>query len=253
MQLFPRHTASVSIVLLALACSATVAFAAPSKAHPAAATGPALVTDKDKVSYAIGMQVGLNLAHNLQGVKGEVDPAIVLRAIGAVINGGTPQMSMTDAQTTLEGFGKRMQARQQAQAQAIGQKNVAEGAAFLAANAKKPGVKVTASGLQYMVEKEGTGPKPKATDNVKVNYTGQLLDGTTFDASAQHGGPAMMQLNGVIPGWTEGVQLMSVGSKYVFWIPAKLGYGDKGTPGGPIGPNATLKFEIELVSIGGGK
>ncbi|HTA64781.1 MAG TPA: FKBP-type peptidyl-prolyl cis-trans isomerase [Xanthomonadaceae bacterium] len=219
-----------------------------------AATAPAaqssLTTDKDKVSYAIGMQIGGNIAKSLEPVKGEVDVNVVLRAIGTVVNGGKPQMTLPDAQATLQAFGKKVQARQQAQQQVVGQKNTSEGAAFLAANAKKPGVKTTASGLEYQVLKEGVGPKPKASDSVKVNYTGQLLDGTTFDASSQHGGPAVLQLSGVIPGWTEGLQLMSPGSKYVFWIPGKLAYGDHGTPGGPIGPNATLKFEVELLSIG---
>jgi len=242
MQLSLRHKASASIVLLAMACSATAAFAAPPVAQPA------LATDKDKVSYAIGMQIGLNITNSLQGVKSEVDTSVVLRAINTTVNGGKPQLAVPEAKATLEAFSKRMQEKQMATQQAAALKNQSEGPAFLAANAKKPGVKTTASGLQYMVEKQGTGPKPKATDSVKVSYTGQLLDGTVFDASAQHGGPAVMQLDGVIAGWTEGVQLMPVGSKYVFWIPSKLAYGEKGS--GPIGPNATLRFEIELVSIG---
>lgn len=240
MPMFPRR-ACLSLTVLAVACMTATAIAAP--AQP-------LANDKDKASYAIGMQIGASIAHSLAPVKSDVDTAVVLRGIEAMVNGTKPLMTVPEAQAQLEAFNKKMQAKQQAQAADLGRKNLAEGAAFLAANAKKAGVKTTASGIQYMVEKQGGGPRPKATDSVKVNYTGSLLDGTVFDASAQHGGAAVMKLDQVIPGWTEGVQLMPVGSKYVFWIPAKLAYGEKGTPGGPIGPNATLKFEIELVSIG---
>ena len=130
-------------------------------------------------------------------------------------------------------------------------KNTEKGTAFLAANAKKPGVTTTASGLQYQVITAGDGPKPKPTDTVRVNYEGKLLDGTVFDGSAQHGGPAEIPLSQVVPGWQEGIALMPVGSKYRFWIPAELGYGETGTPGGPIPPNATLEFEVELLGIGG--
>ena len=248
MKFSSRRIAPVALSVLALAVSAHV-FAAP-------AAQPALVTDKDKVSYAIGMQIGMNISNSLQGIKGEVDPAIVLRAITTTLNGGKPQLAVADAKTTLEAFTKRMQEKQmaqqkadQAKAQAIGQKNQTEGPAFLAANAKKPGVKTTASGLEYQVVKEGTGAKPKATDTVKVNYTGTLLDGTVFDSSAKNGGPISFAVNQVIAGWTEGLQLMPVGSKFTFWIPSNLAYGEKGTPGGPIGPNAALKFDVELLSV----
>ncbi len=124
-----------------------------------------------------------------------------------------------------------------------------KGEAFLKENSTKEGVKTTASGLQYKVLKEGTGKIPKATDNVQVHYRGTLLDGTEFDSSIKRGEPAEFPLNRVIPGWTEGVQLMKEGSKYQFTIPSKLAYGERGTPGGPIPPNATLIFEVELISI----
>jgi FKBP-type peptidyl-prolyl cis-trans isomerase FkpA len=127
--------------------------------------------------------------------------------------------------------------------------NVSEGAAFLAANAKKPGVKTTPSGLQYQVVTEGKGPKPVASDTVRVHYKGALLDGKTFDSSYDRNQPVVFSLEQVVPGWKEGIQLMPVGSKYKLWIPSKLGYGEAGTPGGPIGPNATLVFDVELLEI----
>ena len=116
-------------------------------------------------------------------------------------------------------------------------------------NAKKEGVKTTASGLQYTVLKEGTGKSPKATDTVKVNYEGKLIDGKVFDSSYKRGEPIEFPLNGVIKGWTEGVQLMKEGATYEFVIPYKLAYGESGTPGGPIPPNATLIFKVELIQV----
>jgi FKBP-type peptidyl-prolyl cis-trans isomerase len=124
-----------------------------------------------------------------------------------------------------------------------------KGEAFLKENAKKEGVKTTASGLQYKVLKEGDGKSPKATDTVQVNYRGTLIDGKEFDSSYKRGEPAEFPLNRVIPGWTEGVQLMKEGAKYQFTIPSKLAYGERGTPGGPIPGNATLVFEIELLKV----
>ena len=124
-----------------------------------------------------------------------------------------------------------------------------KGEAFLKENAKKEGVKTTASGLQYKVLKEGEGKSPKATDTVQVNYRGTLIDGKEFDSSYKRGEPAEFPLNRVIPGWTEGVQLMKEGAKYQFTIPSKLAYGERGTPGGPIPGNATLVFEIELLKV----
>jgi len=123
------------------------------------------------------------------------------------------------------------------------------GAEFLADNASKEGVKTTPSGLQYKVVTEGTGKSPAATDLVKVHYRGTLLDGTEFDSSYKRNSPAEFPLNRVIPGWTEGVQLMKEGGKSIFYIPSNLAYGERGTPGGPIGPNQTLIFEIELLEV----
>ena len=127
--------------------------------------------------------------------------------------------------------------------------NLEKGEAFLKENATKEGVKTTASGLHYKVLKEGKGKTPQATDTVEVHYKGTLLDGTEFDSSIKRGQPATFPLNRVIPGWTEGVQLMKEGAKYQFTIPSKLAYGERGTPGGPIPPNSTLIFEVELISV----
>lgn len=124
-----------------------------------------------------------------------------------------------------------------------------KGQQYLAENAKKEGVKTTASGLQYTVIREGTGKSPKATDEVVVNYRGTLLDGTEFDSSYKRNQPISFRLNQVIPGWTEGVQLMKEGAKYQFVIPSKLAYGSRGTPGGPIGPDETLIFDVELLKV----
>jgi FKBP-type peptidyl-prolyl cis-trans isomerase FkpA len=156
----------------------------------------------------------------------------------------------------MQTFSVKMQAKQQeemakkqAEMAAQGKKNVELEKTFLAANGKKPGVVTTASGLQYQVITQGTGPKPKLEDRVSVNYAGSLLDGTEFDSSYKRNEPAQFVLKQVVPGWTEGLQLMPVGSKYKLWVPAKLGYGEAGTPGGPIPPNSTLVFEVELLQI----
>jgi FKBP-type peptidyl-prolyl cis-trans isomerase len=145
-------------------------------------------------------------------------------------------------------FGMFLQQKEMARRAEQGAKNLAEGEAFLAANKGKPGVRTTESGLQYQVLRAGSGARPSAADTVKVHYRGTLLDGKEFDSSYARGEPATFPLAGVIPGWTEGVQLMPVGSKYVFWIPAALAYGQNGA-GAEIPPNATLKFEVELLEI----
>jgi FKBP-type peptidyl-prolyl cis-trans isomerase len=152
-------------------------------------------------------------------------------------------------QTAMQSFQQQVAQQQEAKQKVAGEKNKTEGEAFLAKNKARKEVKTTASGLQYEVLTEGTGANPKATDTVTVNYKGTLMDGTTFDSSYDRGQPATFVLNQVIPGWTEGVQLMKVGSKYKFYIPSALGYGERGA-GGVIGPNAPLVFEVELVSIG---
>ena len=176
-------------------------------------------------------------------------PTSSSRGLRDGLAGANGMLTDAEMQSTMQEFQKQVQAQQEAKQKVVGEKNKTEGEAFLAKNKARAGVKTTASGLQYEVEKEGTGPTPKATDTVTVNYKGTLMDGSTFDSSYDRGQPATFVLNQVIPGWTEGVQLMKVGSKYKFYIPAALGYGDKGA-GATIGPNAPLVFEVELLSIG---
>ena len=209
-----------------------------------------LPTEKDQVSYMIGMQMG----KSLQPVKDDVDVDVVSKAVKTGLAGGKYLMTDEQAQKVREAFGEKLQAKQIAEMMAKVKTNAADGAKFLAENGKKPNVKTTATGLQYEVITEGKGARPKATDTVRVNYKGSLLDGTVFDDSSQHGGPADIPLSAVVPGWREGIGLMPVGSKYRFWIPAALGYGEQGTPGGPIPPNATLVFDVELLGVDkGGK
>ncbi|KIQ95931.1 FKBP-type peptidyl-prolyl cis-trans isomerase [Lysobacter sp. A03] len=204
-----------------------------------------LATEKEQVSYMIG----LDLAKALEQVKDEVDVDTLAKAIKTELDGGESLMTDEQAAQVAEAFGQKLQAKRAADAAAIGDANKAEGEAFLAENAKKPGVVVTDSGLQYQVLEEGTGPKPTVDDVVTVHYKGTLLDGETFDSSYDRGEPTDLPLQQVVPGWQEGIVLMPVGSKYRFWIPSELGYGEIGTPGGAIGPNAALVFEVELLDI----
>ena len=236
----PRNQA-LSGALLALATAAT---AAPILAAGPAAPAP-LTTDKDKVSYMIGLDIG----KSLKPIHDEVDLAVLKRAIDDVLAGRTPQLNETDAAATMQAFSQRMQAKQAADRKVELDRNLAAGKAFLAENGKKPGVVTTASGLQYQVLTAGTGPKPAAGANVRVHYRGTLLDGTVFDSSYDRNEPAEFGLGAVIPGWTEALQLMPVGSKYKLWIPQDLAYGEQGTPGGPIPPGSTLVFEVELLGL----
>jgi FKBP-type peptidyl-prolyl cis-trans isomerase FkpA/FKBP-type peptidyl-prolyl cis-trans isomerase FklB len=206
---------------------------------------PGLPTEKDQASYMIGMA----MAKQLEPAKDDVDVDVIAKAIKASLAGQKLLLTDQQAAEIAQSFGQKMQAKQIAKMAEEAKKNIAAGDAFLAQNAKKPGVQTTASGLQYQVLTEGKGAKPQPTDMVRVNYKGMLLDGKTFDSSYDRGEPATFPLNQVVPGWQEGIALMPVGSKYKFWIPSKLGYGDKGTPGGPIPPNATLVFEVELLDI----
>jgi FKBP-type peptidyl-prolyl cis-trans isomerase len=231
---------------LVAALAATFAIGAvaadPAKTE-AAKPAPAVKLDKAKVSTWIGMDIGQSLSQ----IKDEIDIKVVEQAIEATLKGEKTALTKEEAMQVRQEFMQQMQAKRVAEQKAMADKNKAEGAKFLAANKAKPGVKTTASGLQYLVEKEGTGPKPKATDTVKVNYLGTKIDGEKFDSSYDRGQPATFPLNGVIKGWSEGLQLMPVGSKYKLFVPADLAYGENAP--GQIGPNATLVFEVELLGI----
>jgi len=229
------------------------AFAQQNKAAaPAAPATPApnkaaidakFKSEKEKFGYLVGIQIGQNLGQ----VKDEVDVNTLIATLQNTLKGAKPLLTDAELMSVRQEFMQKLQAKQTAKMAEDAKKNQSEGDAFLAKNKTKAGVKETASGLQYEVIKTGTGPKPKATDTVKVEYVGTKIDGTKFDASADHGGPATFPLNGVIPGWTEGVQLMNVGSQYKLYVPAKLAYGENAPP--QIGPNATLVFDVTLVSI----
>ncbi len=198
---------------------------------------PQLKDQNDKVSYGIGMNIGFNLSRQ----KVDINPDILAAGIKDAI-AGKPQLTSDQVKDVMAQFEKDMEQKQKQ----AGEKNKTEGAKFLEENKKKPGVKTTASGLEYKVEKEGTGAQPKATDMVTVNYRGTLIDGTEFDSSYKRGQPASFPVNGVIKGWTEALQLMKVGSKYQLWIPSSLAYGERSVSP-EIGPNATLIFEVELL------
>lgn len=202
-------------------------------------------TPKEKVSYAIGMEMGNSLKKN--GV--DVNPDLLTKAIKDVLTGQKTQLTDQEAVPMLTNLQKEMQGKRQESMKVLGEKNKTEGEAFLAENMKKEGVTSLPSGLQYKVITEGKGKSPSATDTVTVQYTGRLVDGTEFDSSYKRGQAATFALNGVIKGWTEALQLMKEGSKWQLYLPSNLAYGETGTAGGPIGPNAALIFDVELVSL----
>jgi len=204
---------------------------------------PELKTDKDKFSYALGMNFGENFRKQWL----ELDPAVFAKAFAESFNGGKTAITDQEMQALLKAAAQEIQKRQAAQQAAKGEAAQKEGEAFLAANKSKEGVVTLPSGLQYKILKAGTGEKPTLDDTVVCNYKGTLINGTEFDASEKHGGPLTFPVKGVIAGWTEALQLMPVGSKWQLFVPSNLAYGAQGP--GDIGPNATLIFEVELVSI----
>ena len=204
-----------------------------------------LKTQKEKASYAIGLNIGKSMHKD----SVDVDPAILLRGMKDGLAGTKPLMTDDEAKAAMVALQADLRKKQEEKMLVQGEANKKEGETFLAENKTKDGVVALPSGLQYKILKEGAGPKPAATDTVVCNYKGTLLDNTEFDSSYKRGQPATFPVSGVIKGWTEALQLMPVGSKWQLFIPSDLAYGARGGPGGGIGPNATLVFEVELMSI----
>ena len=235
----------------------TAAKPAPKKtttAHkPASGASPAtkttstpltLTTPEEKLSYALGSDMGKRL--KATGVN--VDPSILARGMTDAMSDGKAAMSEEEIRSTIASAQKDLQQKQMVKVKEMGDKNKKEGEAFLAANKTKEGVVALPSGLQYKVLKEGTGPKPTASDTVSCNYRGTLINGKEFDSSYKRGQPVSFPVGGVIKGWTEALQLMPVGSKWQLFIPSDMAYGERGA-GSDIEPDSTLIFEVELVSI----
>ena len=262
-KLFATAAATLTVVLILLGSSlAQQTPASTPKPAPAAKTSTTakphtataakspqvlnLTTQKDKISYAIGMNIGQSMKKDSL----DIDPNILLRGIKDAMAGGKMLMTDDEVKAVMTDLRTEMTNKKEAEAQHISETNKQEGQAFLAANKNKAGVVTLPSGLQYKILKEGTGPKPAATDTVVCNYKGTLLDGSEFDSSYKRGQPATFPVDKVIKGWTEALQLMPVGSKWQLYIPADLAYGER-SPGAEIGPNSTLIFEIDLLSIEG--
>ena len=199
----------------------------------------------DKLSYALGLGIGRQLS---QMGANDLNAADFAQAVKDMIDGKEPQVPAAEAQQIVEDFFQKQEEKQCAEAAEKYKGAKSEGEKYLSENAKKEGVTTLPSGLQYQVLKEGNGKSPKATDKVVCHYEGMLIDGTMFDSSIQRGEPATFPLNGVIAGWTEGLQLMKEGAKYRFFIPYQLGYGERGA-GASIPPFATLVFDVELIEV----
>lgn len=220
----------------------------PAAPAPKSAPNSPLQTEKDKASYAIGMNVGTGLHQSLTQQSVDVDYRLLLQGFQDALGGGKTLMTEEEARAALTQLQAGLRAKMEEKQKAAAETNKKEGDAFLAANKTKEGVVTLPSGLQYKILTPGTGPKPTATDTVSCNYRGTLVNGKEFDSSARAGKPVTFPVSGVIKGWTEALQLMPVGSKWQLWIPPDLAYGDQ-QRGPDIGPNSTLVFEVELVSI----
>jgi len=230
--------------LLLVSAAAAIMMAGCAKKEDKGTAAAGLETDAQKFGYAIGVDLG----KSLQPVKDDVDVTALKAGLDDVSNGVAPKLDDAAREQIKTTVAKKMQERQLKEREEQAGKNKEEGAKFLEENGKRAGVKTTASGLQYEVITEGKGDHPKASDNVTVHYKGTLINGETFDSSYDRGQPVTFPLGNVIPGWTEGVQLMTPGSKYKLYIPSDLAYGERGA-GVKIGPNQTLIFEVELISV----
>jgi FKBP-type peptidyl-prolyl cis-trans isomerase len=229
--------------------AALVGFAAgqaqekPAKSAPSAT--PGLKTLEEQASYAIGLDIGKSILAD----GADLNPDLVAKGLTDALKKSKPLLTDDQIKEVMTAYSKQLQAKAAEKAKPLAEKNMKEGASFLAANKAKKGVTTTESGLQYEVIKEGTGASPKKTDVVRVHYHGTLIDGKVFDSSVQRKEPAEFPVGRVIAGWTEALQKMKVGDKWKIVIPSNLAYGEKGTPGGPIPPNAVLVFEVELLEI----
>jgi len=211
--------------------------------HGSAGDAPKLTDQKDKVSYSIGIDIG----NNLKRQSIDIAPDLLAKGVRDAMSGGETLLSAEEMRETLIALQKETMAKAQEQRKQVAEKNKKEGETFLAGNRKKEGVVTLPSGLQYKVVKAGDGASPKETDTVETNYRGTLIDGTEFDSSYKRGQAAVFPVNGVIPGWTEALQRMKVGDKWQLFLPPELAYGEQGA--GPIGPNSTLIFDVELMSV----
>lgn len=200
----------------------------------------------DRISYALGLSMGNNF--RASGVN-EINVQDFADGVAAVFYGNQPKMTYDEAKAEIQAYFTELEKKQRAAAEELGKQNLELGEKYLAENGKRAEVKTLPSGLQYEVITEGDGPMPEATDQVEVHYTGKLIDGTVFDSSVDRGVPATFGVTQVIPGWVEALQLMKAGSKWRLFIPSNLAYGPNGAPGSPIGPNATLVFDVELLKV----
>jgi FKBP-type peptidyl-prolyl cis-trans isomerase len=251
----PKTITAMAAGFAAMLSTAAALGQNPKQAAPATAPAATTAAPKDmleKVSYGLGMSV----AKNFQGQAIDVNADIFARGFKDTLAGAKSPYTDEQIQEALQAYEKVLTARQQqlaakqaAEAKVSGDKNKQDGDTFLAANKAKPGVVTLPSGLQYKVVKDGTGKTPAATSTVTTHYRGTLIDGTEFDSSYKRGEPASFPVNGVIPGWTEALQKMKVGSKWQLFIPPNLAYGMNPPPGSPIGPNAVLVFDIELLGV----
>jgi FKBP-type peptidyl-prolyl cis-trans isomerase FklB len=230
-------SSKLAAVCLVLCTGATLANAETKK-------GKELKSQKDKVSYILGHQIGSNFQRN----NVEIDQTIFAQAVAEALKGDKSRVSQEESQTIMTAYQADLQKKKAEKDKAAGDVNTKEGKAFLDANGKKPGWKALPSGLQYKVEKEGAGASPKSSDTVKVHYRGTLLNGKEFDSSYARKEPAEFGVTQVIKGWTEALQLMKPGAKWQLAIPSDLAYGANGA-GGDIGPNSTLLFDVELLEI----
>lgn len=209
-----------------------------------AATSNQLNTQTDKFSYVIG----LNIGKNFKAQQVQVDPNQLMKGLQDGLTGAKPLLSKAQQTQVMQSYQQAMMKKAQAQNQQALAKNLAAGKAFLAVNAKKPGVKTTSNGLQYKIIKAGKGQSPTGTDSVTVNYEGKTIDGTVFDSSYQRGQPTTFKLNQVIPGWTQALQMMKPGATWMIYIPANLAYGNVAM-GAKIPAGSTLIFKVQLISV----